>query len=190
MDRVAEQDTVEAALITGEELYEMGDIGRCELVEGRIRRMSPSNDRHGGVEGEVFAALHAYDRIHDLGRVRVGEVGIYTRRNPDTVRGADALFISHERYAAKTSASVLDVAPDLVAEVMSPSDRWSEVMQKLRECFGIGVRLVWVVDPAARIVHVDRSPSDVRELTEADELSGDDVLPGFTVPVAQIFEAG
>jgi Uma2 family endonuclease len=175
-------------LITGEELARMGDIGPCELVRGRIVPMSPTGDAHGGYEANICYEIHTFVKAHKLGKVRVGEVGIYTARNPDTVRGADAIFISHERYAQKQSKSYLDVAPDLVVEILSPNDAWSEVMQKLREYFAIGVRLIWVADPTTRTVFAYRSITDVREFTDRDELPGDDVLPGFAAPVAQLFE--
>ena len=71
---------------------------------------------------------------------------------------------------------------------MSPDDRWSEVTQKLREYFSIGVRLVWVADPATRTVYAYRSLTDVREFSETATLTGDDVLPGFSVPVSALFE--
>jgi Uma2 family endonuclease len=178
----------ETELITGEELSRMADVGPCELVEGRIVYMSPTGDEHGGVEILIGSVLLAFAQSHNLGKVRVGEVGIYVGRNPDTVRGADAIFISHERYAQKRSSSYLDVAPDLVVEILSPHDAWSAVMQKLREYFAIGVRLIWVADPTARTVYAYRSIVDVREFTAQDELPGDDVLPGFAVPVAKLFE--
>jgi Uma2 family endonuclease len=71
---------------------------------------------------------------------------------------------------------------------MSPTDRWSDVKQKLREYFSIGVKLVWVADPTDRTVEAYRSLTDLREFTAADSLTGDDVLPGFSVPVASLFE--
>jgi len=174
--------------ITGDELAAMGDIGRCELVEGKIVPMSPTGYEHGDYEGNFYAILRAFVQTHHLGKVLVGEVGIYTRRKPDTVRGADVLYISNERYARKQSRNFLDVAPDLIVEVLSPHDTWSAVTQKLREYFAIGVRLVWVADSSARRVYAYRSLTDVREFTINDNLPGDDVLPGFTVPVAQLFE--
>ncbi len=119
----------------------------------------------------------------------VGEVGIYTHRNPDTVRAADVAFISNERYAERKQPSgFLDVAPDLVVEIMSPDDRWNDVTQKLREYFSIGVRLVWVAHPETRTVYAYRSMTDVREFGESDVLSGDEVLPGFSAPVGSLFE--
>lgn len=176
------------SLITGEELAAMGDLGPCELVEGRIVPVSPAGSEHGIIEFTIGSALRAFVQQNNLGKVGGGEAGIYTRRNPDTVRGADVFFISHERYAQRKSGSFLDVAPELVVEVLSPSDSWTEVTQKLREYFTIGVRLVWIVDPGSRSVYAYRALTDVREFTAVDELPGDDVLPGFAVNVASLFE--
>ncbi|MCK6626096.1 MAG: Uma2 family endonuclease [Anaerolineae bacterium] len=180
--------TVADKVITGEELLELGDIGPCELIEGRIVPMTPTGDEHGSYEGNLYYVLRSFVDSHKLGKVRVGEVGIYIRRNPDTVRGADVIFISNERYAQKKSSDFLDVAPDLVVEILSPNDKWTEVTQKLREYFAIGVRLVWVADPQARCVYAYRSLTEVREFTENDELLGDEVLPGFSEKVARLFE--
>lgn len=97
--------------LTGEELYALGDIGPCELVAGRIVPVAPTGDTHGACEAQIAYVLRAFLKEQPLGRVRTGEVGIYTRRNPDTVRGADVLFISHERYAQQQSPGFLQVAP-------------------------------------------------------------------------------
>ena len=88
----------------------------------------------------------------------------------------------------KQKGGYLDVAPELVVEIMSPSDRGSDVKQKLREYFSIGVRLVWVADPTDRTVEAYRSLTDLREFKEAENLTGDEVLPGFSVSVASLFE--
>jgi len=176
-------------LITGEELLAMGDPGPSELVEGRIVVMRPTALEHGGYELNFAEPLKVFVRHHKLGKVVVGEVGIYTHRNPDTVRAADVIFISHSQLAKRQARrGYLDVAPELVVEIMSPDDRWSEVNQKLREYFTIGVKLVLVADPADRSVYVYRSLTDVREFTGTDTLTGDDVLPGFSIPVASLFE--
>jgi Uma2 family endonuclease len=131
--------------------------------------------------------LGGFVEEHQLGKVLVGEVGLYTRRDPDTIRGADVLFISNERLAQVKSASFLDVAPELIVEVMSPDDRWSEVKQKLKEHFSIGVILVWVADPSDKTVSVYRSLTDVRLLVESDTLDGEEILPDFKVSVASLF---
>ncbi|MDW8326670.1 MAG: Uma2 family endonuclease [Anaerolineales bacterium] len=182
-------DVAREALITGDELLAMGDIGPCELVEGRIVPIKPTGFEHGHYEGNFFEHLKTFVKQRRPGRVVVGEVGIYTRRNPDTVRGVDAAFISYERLAQRQKKrGFLDVAPELIVEILSPDDPWSEVTQKLREYFAIGVKLVWIADPVSRTVYVYRALTDVREFGEADHLTDDDVLPGFSVPVAQLFE--
>jgi Uma2 family endonuclease len=174
--------------LTGDELFAMGDIGRSELVKGELILISPTGHPHGYYEGNFFVALHTFVRPKKLGRVLVGEVGIYTTRNPDTVRGADVVFISNERMAQVQSASYLDVAPELVVEILSPDDRWSEIQDKLAEYFNIGVQMVWVANPKQQQVYVYRSLTEM-EIVDADELlTGDDLLLGFSVSVAELFE--
>ena len=174
-------------LMTGEQLFQLSRCGRCELVNGRIIKMEDATGfEHGDIENNIGAELRAFVRPRHLGRVQVGEVGIYIRRNPDTVRGADVLFISNERFAQVKSLSYLDVAPELVVEVMSPSDTWDEVTEKLQEYFSIGVRLVWVVSPKLRSVFAYRSLTDVRRFSEHDVVTGDEVLPGFAIKVADL----
>ncbi|MCS6910447.1 MAG: Uma2 family endonuclease [Anaerolineales bacterium] len=117
-----------------------------------------------------------------------GEVGLYVRHNPDTIRAADIIFISSERYQRLSRPDgFLDVAPELVVEILSPNGYWVELNRKLREYFAAGVRLVWVVDPASRLVYAYRSTTDIREFTEAETLTGEDVLPGFSLPLAELF---
>ena len=177
-------------LITGEDLARMGDVGRCELVDGRIVRMSPTGHRHGEIEARIAELLGQFVRPRALGKVLTGEVGLYTRRNPDRVRGADVLFVSQRTFARRSAGlAYLDVAPELVVEALSPDDRAVEVNQKLREYFELGVRLVWVADPEARCISAYRSLTDLREFRAADTACrGDDVLPGFEVPVVAIFD--
>lgn len=184
---VANAPVVAETLVTGEALAEMGDIGRCELVEGKIIMRSPTGWQHGKYESRFGHILKNFVDKHQLGEVLVGEVGLYTQRDPDSVRGADVIFISHERLAQVKSASFLDVAPELIVEVMSPDDRWIEVKQKLREYFAIGVALVWVVDPVDQTVSVYRSLTEVRLLAGADQLTGEEALPGFSVSVNALF---
>lgn len=174
-------------LITGEELLVRDDIGPWELVEGVIEEMAPTSDLHGAIEKNVGFELETFVRRHKTGHVRVGEVGIYIRRNPDTIRAADAVFISEERYAQQETAGYLQIAPDLVVEVLSPSDTWGRVNKKLQEYFTIGVKMVWIVDSAEPQVYVYRSITDIRYFTEADILPGDEILPGLELPVVALY---
>ncbi len=175
------------ALLSGDELAAMGDIGPSELVEGRVVRMSPTMPRHGKVEYRMAAALGRAVEESKSGEVQVGEVGIYTHRNPDTVRGADVLFISQGRLAQATPGKFLDVAPEIVVEILSPDDRWSEVRKKLREYFEIGVLVVLVVDAEGQTIIAYRSPIDLHEYSGDDVLMLEDLLPGFRLRVADLF---
>lgn len=178
---------VSTKLVTGEELMAMGDIGPCELVEGRIVEMTPTEPSHGRIESRFDHALSEFVREKDLGEVMVGEVGLYTRRDPDTVRAADILFISHERYGRATPDSYLDVAPELIVEILSPGDRWADVQEKLREYFEAGVDVVILVEPEAKIVSVYRSTTEIEEFGGEDELTVPDLLPGFSLPLPHLF---
>jgi Uma2 family endonuclease len=173
--------------ISGEELFAMRGLGRAELVKGEIIHMSPTGHPHAFVEFRVGKVLSNFVDKHKLGQVLGGEMGVYTSRDPDTVRGVDVAFISNERLAQVQSSGYLDVAPELIVEIVSPGDTWTEITQKLEEYFAIGVKLIWVADPSRQRVHVYRSLTEVEILTSVDELTGSEVLPGFQIPVADLF---
>ncbi len=179
--------SADTTVMTGEELFALDDTGRAELVKGKLIRKAPTRHPHGHYEVNFVLSLGAFVRQHKLGRVLSGEVGIYTHRDPDTVRAADVAFISNERLAQVQSQSYLDVAPELIVEIMSPDDRWSQVTEKLEEYFAAGVLVVWVADPRRGRLYVYRSLDEVERLTVEDELSGGDVLPGLAVSVAELF---
>lgn len=111
--------------ITGEELLALGDIGPSELIEGRIVAMVPTGSEHGLIELTLGAKLRSFVRAKRLGWVMAGEVGIYIRRHPDTVRAADLVFLSRNRSPERPTG-FLEIAPDLVVEILSPSERWQK----------------------------------------------------------------
>ncbi len=176
------------ALVTGEELYKMEEIGRAELIEGRIATSMPTGHKHGYFEALLTAILVNFVLKHQLGRVLTGEVGIYIKRNPDTIRATDAAFISNKRYAQVQSHSYLDICPELIIEIMSPDDSWTRVNEKLRDYFLVEAKQVWVVDPHLKEIHVYRSLDEITRLNVDDTLLGGDILPNFELPIAQIFQ--
>jgi Uma2 family endonuclease len=184
---VLEKPTTDKRLITGDELAATSGLESVELVRGEIVHRMPINHLHGYIEFLLGRFLGNFVYPNALGRVIGGETGIYTRRNPDTVRGVDVAFVSNERLQEVTSSSYLDVAPELIVEVMSPTDAWSEVNEKLAEYSAIGVKLVWVVDPRLQLVHIYRSLEDITVLRTHHVLTGEDILPGLEIPLSEIF---
>ncbi|HEX9945655.1 MAG TPA: Uma2 family endonuclease [Thermoanaerobaculia bacterium] len=179
----------EENLLTGEELLRRPDLGPCELVDGRIVPTVPTGDEHADIEFELGARLRLYGKESKRGRAVGGEVGIYIRRNPDTVRAADIIFISRERDVRPKAKGFFEVAPELVVEVLSPEDRTSTIKEKLSDYFSAGVLVVWMVDPMLRRVLVYRSPTDVTILDASKVLADEELLPGFSVPVSDIFSS-
>jgi Uma2 family endonuclease len=179
----------EQRLITATEFMAMVGDERCELVRGRIVPMPPPpNFNHGEIISNISYELRAFIEPRKLGRVTAGDVAVITGRDPDSVRGVDVLFISHEQYARRNpKMSALDVAPELMVEVLSPSNTMPAMLTKVEEYFAIGAKLVWIVDQENLCVFAYRSPIDVRKFTLGDELPGDDVLPGFSVPLSRLF---
>jgi len=173
-------------LMTGEELFHRPDLGPCELVNGRIVPLPPTGADHGFVETRLAGRLLAYAESTGRGEVMSGEAGIYIRRNPDTVRAPDAAFISNERLAQRRSSSYLDVAPELVVEVLSPEARRNEVAEKIEDYFEAGVVRVWIVDPKARRLHVYRSPTETEQFGEGQVLTDEEILPGFRLVISEL----
>jgi Uma2 family endonuclease len=179
----------EEVWMTGEELFHRPDLNPCELVNGRVVSTMPTGDEHADIESELGMRLRAYGKESKRGRAIGGEVGIYIRRDPDTVRAADIAFISRERDAKPRTKGYLEIAPELVVEVLSPEDRIGKIREKLRDYFSAGVLVVWVVDPGLRRVQAYRSPTAVTVLDERQVLTDEEILPGFSVPISDLFSA-
>jgi Uma2 family endonuclease len=158
-------------------------------VDGEIR-MSPAGGRHGQVIGKLFGRLIAFVEAKGLGYVLDGQTGFrLPGRTPQKdVRAPDINFVAAGRFPGGIAPEdFLDFAPDLAVEVLSPSDRRRDVMDKIGELLDAGTRLVWVIDPRQRRAVAYRSLLQVQEIPETGTLDGEDVLPGFSCPLAEIF---
>jgi Uma2 family endonuclease len=176
-------------LLSAEAALEMSGIGRWELVKGELIRMSPAGGTHGELTAVLAQVLRNFVRPRKLGKVFGAETGFYTGHDPDTVRGADALFYSNARVEELGDLTgFLRLAPDLAVEVMSPGDTWYEIEEKVAEYLTAGVRLIWIVTAKTKSVHVYRPRQEALRLSREDKLTGEDVLPGFEVTVAELFE--
>ena len=178
-----------ATTITAEELLLLPDNGmRRELVRGEVREMAPAGDEHGELAMTIGSELRQHVKINRLGRVYAAETGFIISRNPDTVKAPDAAFVRQEVIDATGRLRGFRAgAPDLVVEVISPGDSYTEVEDKVMEWLDAGCRMVVVVNPRRRTVTVYRSKTDITILTEEDTLSGGDVVEGWEVPVAELF---
>lgn len=176
-------------LWTAEQLFDsQPSDGRCELIEGELRMMSPSGWEHGEIIGILHAILGHHVVKHRLGKIFGAETGFIIRRDPDTVRAPDIAFIAKENLlVARPASAFWPGAPDLAVEVLSPNDKTGEVDEKIGDWLKAGAKLVWIVDPQLKTVTVYRSATDVVVKTEKDTLDGGNVVSGFRTPVADIF---
>src|SRR5215218_1989425 len=144
---------------TASELFGMPDDGfRYELVKGELRKMSPSGWEHGLIVVNVTVLVGRHVKVNNLGACSGAETGFKIASNPDTVRAPDLAFVSRERIPeGDAPKNFLAVAPDLVVEVLSPGDTYTEVEEKVEEWLAAGVRAVWVLNPKRRGVSVYRS---------------------------------
>lgn len=178
--------TMRKKLITGEELLQMGDIGPCELIAGKIVKIDFAIPEHGLLEAILGQWLGNFVAERKIGTTMMGGTGIYTQYDPDTVRAADLLFISHEREK-KLTKEFLDVAPELVIEILSPTDRWKDMRKKVEEYFAIGVNWVWIVEPKKKAILVYTSATEMAKYEEGDIVTGEGLLKGFQLNLTELF---
>ena len=176
-------------LTTADELLQMPKDGyRYELIEGELKRMSPAGGKHGAVIGRFTGRLQVHVEDNNLGEVFGAETGYKNRVNPDNVIAPDVSFISREKMLEEDIPDgYLTIAPNLVVEVTSPRDTKKDILNKAVEWLVFGVTVVIAVDPRKRIIQVYRAATNLITLTEQDTLVLDDIVPGFSYPVAKLF---
>ena len=175
-------------LLTAEEFFLLPsppDGSQQELVRGEIITMPPPGGLHG------VCCLKAGRRIGNFvddgpgGTVTSNDTGFITERDPDSVRGPDISYWSKERLKEVPVGYIL-IAPDMLVEVLSPSNTWKQIRAKIKEYFAKGVRLVWVLSPEDRTLTIYRTPDEGRILHETATVTGEDVLPGFMCRVSDL----
>lgn len=161
--------------------------GHYELVKGEVVEMPPPGIVHGGIAVNIASPLHTHVRRHNLGRVIV-EGGFCLECWPDTVRGPDVAFIRRERIPSEGLPQAFFAgAPDLAVEVVSPSDTAAELEAKVHDYLRAGSQQVWVAYPHSHRVVVFRPDGSAHWYSEEDTLEGGDLLPGYSLPVREIF---
>ncbi len=182
--------TVNAKLMTADELWQLPNDGmRHELVRGELRTMPPTGLDHADRESVFGGELGLYVRTHKLGRVYTGDPGFRLTTSPDTVRAPDVAFIRRDRLPdGRSPLGYFHGAPDLAVEVISPNDLYTEVDEKVAEWLAHGTQIVFVVNPRRKVVAVHRPGQAVTVLGIEDTLTAEDVVPGWSLAVRDLFD--
>ena len=177
------------ALMTADELFALPDANNYELINGSLM------EHEMGFESSQIALhlsvlMFLFNQAQRLGWVQGSECGFQLPLpGGHTVRKPDISFISFQRLpAGDISRGYPAVAPDLAVEVISPDDLAYEVESKINEYLRAGVRLIWIINPAGRSVHIYRQDGTFTRMLETEELDGEEVLPGFRCSITRLFE--
>jgi Uma2 family endonuclease len=167
-----------------EEIY---SSGRYEIVYGEIKERPLANPAHGRIQAVVGTELVNFVEENNLGAVYI-ETHFEFAENLSRV--PDVAFVSFERFPAsgEDESSRWHIAPDLAVEVVSPTDDYEDVQEKISEYFTFGVRQVWIISPETKTLSVYHSRKQITVFGEEDDLVCEDILPGFRLPLAEIFQ--
>ncbi len=181
-----------AKLMTAEEFFEWvqrpeNEANHFELVQGKVVEVSRPGERPGFVCASVIFALTLYCRQRRQGYVLANDPGVILERDPDTVRGPDVVYFEKSKSYAEMNPRWIEDAPTLAVEVLSPNDRLRKVLARAQEFLQSGIRMVWLVDPEACDVTVLRAEGKPQGFEKDQELTCEDVLPGFRCRVSELF---
>jgi Uma2 family endonuclease len=177
-------------VMTAEELIELPrGRWRHELVRGGLRQMPLAGHQHGEVAARVLFTVGPFVQQARLGKTYAAETGFLIARDPDTVRGPDVAFVSNETLSriALSPQGYFPGAPDLAIEVTSPSDRRRYVDEKVAAWLEAGSQVVVVLDPRRKTGAVHRRGGQVRLLSATDQVTLPDLLPGWSLNLAETF---
>ncbi len=185
----SELPSAQQILLTAEDLWKQADDGyRYELVKGIIRRMPLTGFEHGIQTVKIGGCLCEHVGKHKLGYVCSAGTGFKIFQDPDTVRAPDTAFVCQAAIDKQgIPKGYWEGAPDLAVEVISPSDTYTEVDEKVDEWLIAGCAMVWVVNPRRETVEVYRSPEEITVLRGDNILDGGDVIEGFQCRVQDLF---
>ena len=165
------------------------DDRSIELVEGVIVEMPKPGGKHGQIAMRLSVRIGSYVEANNLGIATTGDTGFILERSDagrDTVRGLDIAFMKKGRVPDELPDSLLDLAPDLAVEIISPNNKASDIEKKIQQLLSAGTSAIWIVYPDLRTVTI-HTVDGATTLMESDTLSGGDTLPGFEVRISDIF---
>ena len=164
------------------------DGNRYELLEGELRMMSPAGNKHGRIAAMLTAELWNHVEANGLGSVYAAETGFLISKNPDTVRAPDVAFITQARLdSVGPVEGYWPGAPDLAAEVLPPHDSFTDVEDKALGWLDSGTRVAWAIDSKHRRVTIYRSRNDIVVLEADARLEESELLPGWSISIADLF---
>jgi len=181
-------------LLTVEEFLAIPDDENIErdLIRGEVKErvMTRRSRRHARTEARISQHLQNWvDLQKQPGEVYSGEVGCILRHAPSSTVGIDVAYITAEHAARQTDATrLIEGAPALAVEILSPNDTQEAIAQKIDEYLACGVQLVWIADPHFRTITVHRPSMAPEFFAEGQTLSAEKELPGFSVLVRNLFE--
>lgn len=171
-----------------EEFVALADAPRAELVDGLFERVELGDHAHARTNVRLTARLGNHVLSRALGDVYDCSVAYVLRLDPPLVRSPDVSFVRQGKDDPALPPGSVPLAPDLAVETLSPSERAGTIQRKVREYLEHGTDLVWLIDPQHRTATIYTRGGGVRWIHEGDTLEGSDVIPGFSVPLAFLFE--
>ncbi len=171
--------------MTAEQLFARAGEGRSELIWGEMVKHMPVGRIHARLVTRLLGWIAAFVEKFNLGDVGP-EWGVTLARNPDLVYAPDITFVSAPRLVAE-NAGFFEGGPDLAVEVLSPDERPGDIREKVKNYLEHGTQMVWVVDPRTATVTIHRAGTTPRSYSAQQEVSGEEILPGFSFRVDDLF---
>ncbi|NEP07408.1 MAG: Uma2 family endonuclease [Okeania sp. SIO2G4] len=178
----------ENKILTDQEFQALSEDGsHYELINGEVVDMGNSGMEHGNITAYLCGVIELYARPKKLG-VTCDSSTAFTFKSGNK-RSPDIYFVSKDRLLGlkRLPKGYFQGAPDLAVEVISPNNTFEELHQKIVEYFENNCRLVWVINPDEKSILIYHKPQPDKLLQVADNLDGEDILPGFTLPVTDLF---
>jgi Uma2 family endonuclease len=177
----------ERKLVTADDVWQMGEDAHVEVVRGELREKAAAGGRHGEVGGQLGGFLAVYGHLGRTGRVYTSGTSLIVAKSPTTLLVPDLVYIKVEHLPGGAAPiGYLEFPPDAALEVLSPSQRFVELVEKVALYLQVGVPLVWAANPADKTIAAFFA-DHVRVYRSGELLDGGDVLPGFSVPIDALF---
>ncbi len=175
-------------LLTAEEFAQLPGHEDAELIDGEVIQTVPPSPSHGMIAIELGMHLKLWIKQTKAGIAGI-EGGFILRRNPDRTRGPDAWFIRTERVPEVQPEGFWEIAPDMIAEIISSSDTAEVIKEKLEDYFSAGTQLAWLIYPRFKQVEAHTPDGIMRIFRVDDVLEVKELMPGFQCAVSELFDA-